>query len=228
MHSGKTKILKIGTSDTQPVNLEDIPLEEVDSFTYLGSIVDKKGGTEADVKARIGKAKNAFIQLQKVWKASKISLRTKLRLFNSNVKSVLLYGSETWKTTDTVLRKVQTFINGCLRKILKISWQDRVKNEDIWERTKQRPIIEEIKTRRWRWIGHTLRKPASSTTRQALQWNPQGARRRGRPRETWKRCIERDMKQMGHGWSGLGKIAQDRRTWKSLIRVLYSDKGDRP
>ena len=125
------------------------------------------------------------------------------------------------------MRKVQTFINGCLRRILKIKWQDRVKNDDIWERTQQRPIVEEIKTRRWRWIGHTLRKPAHSTTRQALQWNPQGSRRRGRPRETWKRCIERDMKQMGHGWSELGRMAQDKRRWKSLIRGLYPDKGDR-
>ena len=79
---------------TQLVVFEGI-LGEVDSFTYLGSIVDKKGGTEADIKARIGKARNAFIQLQKVWKSSKISLRTKLRLFDSNVKAVLLYGSET-------------------------------------------------------------------------------------------------------------------------------------
>ena len=30
-------------------------MEEVDSFTYLGSIVDKQGGTEADIKARIAK-----------------------------------------------------------------------------------------------------------------------------------------------------------------------------
>ena len=131
VHPGKTKVLKIGTSTTQPVNLENQPLEEVDSFTYLGSIVDKKGGTEANTETRIGKARNAFVQLQGVWKSSKISLRTKLRLFNSNVKAVLLYGSGTWKTTGTVMRKVHAFINSCLRKILKVKWYDRVKNEDI-------------------------------------------------------------------------------------------------
>ena len=97
--------------------------------------MDKVGGTDADVKARIGKARSAFTQLKKIWKAGKISLRTKLRLFNSNVKSVLLYGCETWKTTDTVMRRVQTFINSCLRKILKVKWQDKVRNEAIWERT---------------------------------------------------------------------------------------------
>ena len=110
---------------------------------------------------------------------------------------------------------------------MRIKWYDKVKNEYIWERTGERPIAEEIKMRRWRWIGHTLRKPATSTTRQALQWNPQGARRRGRPQETWKRCVERDMKHLGYGWSELGKMAQDKKGWKSLIRGLCPDKGGR-
>jgi hypothetical protein len=34
-----------------------------------------------------------------------------------NGKSVLLYGSETWRTTKTNSHKLQTFINTCLRNI---------------------------------------------------------------------------------------------------------------
>jgi hypothetical protein len=45
-----------------------------------------------DVRNKISKANGAFNQQQKVWKSSAISLRTKLRIFNSNVKSILLYG----------------------------------------------------------------------------------------------------------------------------------------
>ncbi|RUS77407.1 hypothetical protein EGW08_014826 [Elysia chlorotica] len=40
----------------------------------------------------------------------------------------------------------------------------------------------EIMKRKWGWIGHTLRKPASNITRQALDWNPQGKRKVGRPK----------------------------------------------
>jgi hypothetical protein len=36
-----------------------------------------------------------------------------------------------------------------------------------------------IKGRKWRWIGHTLRKPTDSIETSALGWNSQGARRRG-------------------------------------------------
>ena len=112
-----------------------------------------------------------------------------MRLFNSNVKSVLLYGCETWKATAGTLKKVQTFVNRCLRTILKIRWDERVRNKDLWERAGQVPMKEEIGKRKWRWIGHTLRKPKGNLTRQSLRWNPQGNRGQKRPRETWRRCV---------------------------------------
>ena len=64
---------------------------------------------------QMSKARVAFLQLKYIWSASPIAIQTKIRLFTSNVKSVLLYGSETWRTTKKTTRKVQTFINNCLR-----------------------------------------------------------------------------------------------------------------
>ena len=83
-------------------------------FTYLGSIVSTDGGTEEDVKARLGKASVAFHMLDKLWKSKIISRHTKLKIFNSNVKSVLLYGSETWRTTKQLQHKIEVIINNCL------------------------------------------------------------------------------------------------------------------
>ena len=60
INRGKTKVLKINTMITEPVRLVDDLLEEVNLFIYLGSVVDIQGGTEADVKARIGKAKSSI------------------------------------------------------------------------------------------------------------------------------------------------------------------------
>ena len=99
---------------------------------YLGSVIDKQGGTDRDVAARIGKARGAFVTLKNIWAAKEISLKTKLRIFNSNVKTVLLYGCETWRTTKKMLQRIQTFINSCLRRIYRIRWQDKIRNEDIW------------------------------------------------------------------------------------------------
>lgn len=44
-----------------------------------------------------------------------ITLKTKLQIFNSNVKSILLYASETWTITNNIADKIQVFLNCCLR-----------------------------------------------------------------------------------------------------------------
>ena len=225
IHPGKSKILKVKSTNTDPITVNGNQLEEVQSFTYLGSIVDDTGGSDADVKARTAKARLAFNSMSKIWKDSGMSLRTKCRLFNSNVKSVLLYGCETWKLTQTNTKKLQTFVNTCLRKILKIRWPEKIRNEELWERTQQNQMVNVVGQRRWRWTGHTLRKPATSIVRQALTWNPQGHRNRGRPRMTWRRCMEDDMKRGQHIWQDIQRLAQDRNQWKDVVRGLYPDTG---
>ena len=90
-----------------------------------------------------------------------------MKFFNSNIKCVLLYGTEIWRTTKVILSKIQRFINYCLRKIMNVRWFDKVRNEGLWQRENQDPINTQIKKRKWAWIGHTLRKPPSSITRQA-------------------------------------------------------------
>ena len=92
-----------------------------------------------------------------------------------------------------MIKKLQTFINRCLRVILRVRWTDRVRNEDLWERAYQVPIEEDIKRRRWRWIGHTLRKSGGSISRYALKWNPQGKREKT-TRDMEKVCGEGDGK----------------------------------
>ena len=226
IHPGKSKVLKVKSTSKEPVIVNDKPLEEVENFTYLGSIMNDRGGTTADIKARTGKARVAFNSLKKVWKDRTISNKTKVRLFNSNVKSVLLYGCETWSLTQTLLKKLQSFVNTCLRRILRIHWPERICNTDLWERTSQQPLDEEIGQRRWRWIGHTLRKPNSSITRHALQWNPQGRRNPGRPRATWRRGIEDDLKRKDLTWREISRYAQDRCKWRTVVRGLYPVKGE--
>ena len=225
INKSKTKIMKINPSNHEHVHLAGKALEEVESFTYLGSTIDINGGSDADVRARIGKARSAFVLLKKIWESKELKLQTKVKIFNTNVKTVLLYGAETWKTTASLTQKVQTFINTCLRKILKIKWPNTINNKELLERTHQVPIDEDIIKKRWRWIGHTLRKPPGSTTRQCLTWNPQGKRKRGRPKNTWRRELEADMQNMGYTWKQLERKAQDREEWKVLVDGLCPRRG---
>ncbi|KAH9596966.1 hypothetical protein MS3_00000978 [Schistosoma haematobium] len=114
----------------------------------MGSIIDEQGGSDADVKVRISKARAAFLQLKNIWNSKQLSTNIKVRILNTNVKVALLYGAETWRTTTITIKKVEVFINSCLRKILNIHWPDTTSNSLLWERTNQLPAEEEIRKRR--------------------------------------------------------------------------------
>jgi len=106
-----------------------------------------------------------------------ISKGVKIQIFSTDVKSVLLYACETWKTTNQITRRLQTFINKCLRQIMNIKWTDKITNEELWKITKQKPIEIQIKRRKWNWMEHTLCKEAGAIEKTALDWNPQWCRK---------------------------------------------------
>ena len=169
INATKTKLTRVGTKQDDGVMIAGEQIEEVDEFRYLGSIVSKKGGTDEDIQARIGKARQAFTMLRPIWRSTALTTRTKLRVFGSNVKAVLLYGAETLKLTKELKQKLQVFNNKCLRSILQIWWSRRIRNEELWRQTEQRPIEEEIKQRAWGWIGHTLRRPEGHVAKRTLE-----------------------------------------------------------
>ena len=97
----KTEVMGVNTNRQEAVQLQGKEIKEADSFTYLGSVVSKDGGTDEDIRNRINKARHAFNALRPIWRATSLSLQNKIRIFGTNVKSVLLYGSETWHATKT-------------------------------------------------------------------------------------------------------------------------------
>ncbi|VDP46221.1 unnamed protein product [Schistosoma margrebowiei] len=103
----KSKILRYNTACTNPVTIDGEDSEDVKSFTYLSSIIDEHGGSDADVKARIGKARTVDLQLRNIWNSKQLSTNTKVTIFSTNVKTVLLYEAETWRTTKAIIQKIQ-------------------------------------------------------------------------------------------------------------------------
>ena len=112
--------------------------------------------------------------------------------------SVLLYGCETWLVTKEIRPKIQTFVNRCLRYMLRILWPNIISDKDLWKVTGQEDINLEIKKRKFRWIGHTLRKEDEEIPKAAVLWNPQGNRKRERPRKSWRRSV---IKKAGRSWN---------------------------
>ena len=75
--------------------------------------------------------------------------------------------------------------------------------------------------RRWRWIGHVTRQEAS-IAKTAMHWTPEGKRKRGRPKITWRRTVEKEIKEMGKTWEGIKFMARDRQMWREHVAALHA------
>jgi hypothetical protein len=78
-------------------------------------------------------------------------------------------------------------------------------------------LLSEIRKRKFGWIGHTLRKDDSEPCKAALQWNPQGTRGKGRPRNSWWRITLNESGK--HSWSDLRFIVRSREGWRRFVEL---------
>jgi hypothetical protein len=234
----KTEEIRVNARNNRPLHIGNETINRVDHFTYLGSNISADGGALKDVNMRIHKARGAFAKLSNVWKSTSITKHLKMKIFNACVKSVLLYGCETWLVTNEVKRKLQVFVNRCYRRILRIWWtgnpQDWPSNEKLLEKAGQQDINKEIQMRKYGWIGHTLRKKnakenvTAGTETQvcytALGWNPQGKRRPGAPKATWRRTVMKEcqLDVRTEKLYKLGDRASNRVRWKTFCCNLSS------
>jgi predicted ArsR family transcriptional regulator len=125
---------------------------------------------------------------------------------------------------------LDTFLHKYIRSILKIYWPEKITNT---EARRKRAGLEKISTivkkRRWQWIGHVLRIDNNRNARTALDWAPEGKRKRGRPKETWRRTVEKERKQLGFNtWAEATRQVQDRSKWRGLVHgpILHEETGN--
>ena len=137
------------------------------------------------------------MKLNRVWNSSSVSRRAKIRLYKTLVKPVLMYGWETWKMTEGDAKRIDVFQNRCQRRIMKIKWQDKISNRELLKRANVERLSEEVRRRRWRFIGHILRKQPDNDCVTTLTWTPEGKRKRGRPKTTWRRTVEKERSEAG-------------------------------
>ena len=102
-------------------------------FTYLGSTLSRAVYIDDEVTARTAKASLAFGRLRtNVWERNGIRLDTKLKVYMPVALPTLLYACETWTVYLCLAKRLNHFHLSCLRKFLKIRWQDKIPDtEDL-------------------------------------------------------------------------------------------------
>ena len=221
----KTEAMCVNVPSPTKIRVRGQDIPYTNKFTYLGSVLCQDGGTSVDIQSRLNEARNAFMSLRSVWRSASYSTKTKLRIYQSCVLSTLLYGSECWRMTEQDLSKLASFHTANLRKILRIFWPQKISNDQLLRQTKQEDIRTLVNRRRWRWIGHVMRKASNNIARIAMHWTPEGKRSRGRPKTTWCRTVEKRLRGLNYSWSTIEKLAKDRQGWKDFVAALCATQA---
>ena len=134
------------------VEINGREIDDVDRFVYLGATVSKEGGGTEDIQNRVVKVNGLFLRLKKIWSSHSISQQTKVRLYKTLVKPVLMYGCETWKMDKCDENKIDVFQSRCLRWIFKICWQERITNKEVLKMAEIENLSVDMRRRRWKFI----------------------------------------------------------------------------
>ena len=207
INASKCKILSPESQDTIEINGE--PVENVDQFVFLGSVVPN---TSDDVKRRIALASSAFGRLKdNVWRNRAISSSLKMRLYASLILPIATYASETWALKVEDERRLQVFENDCLRSIVGKTRVDRCRLTDIRNQLNlKKTIIDVVQRKRLNWYGHVVRRNGDSNVYRAYKEEFPGKRPLGRPPKRWSDMVRKEMQTP---LLSLESNAKDRERW---------------
>ena len=76
----------------------------------------------------------AYIYIYTIWNDRNLTLNSKILLSQSLVSSIFLYACETWIISKELQRRITAMDFICLRRLLKISYKDRITNKEVRNR----------------------------------------------------------------------------------------------
>ncbi|KAL1445907.1 hypothetical protein WDU94_015575 [Cyamophila willieti] len=215
----KSKYMRVSKRENRRmtnINVNGQVFEEVAAYKYLGTEITNDSRCEVEIKKRIVLAKNAFWKHKEIMRRN-VSKSTKLRLLKTYVFSIMTYGCEAWTVSNIFSKKINAFEQWCYRRMMKVSWIDRITNEEILRRMgKERPeLLNIIRERKLKFAGHMIRGSGGELLLDIIEGNVNGPRSRGRPRRVWLDDVKK--------WLGVStyqeckNLANNRELFRSTI-----------
>jgi hypothetical protein len=169
------------------MHVDGEPIQRLEKITHLGSLVNDQWDHSVEIKSRIEKARAAFFRMKKILCGRELSLQLRMRLVRCYVFSVLFYGVESWTLTENTLKRLEAFEMWVYRRMLRVPWVDRVRNEEILGRMgKETEVIRTVKVRKLSYFGHVMRHPETyGLLHLIIQGKIMGTRGPGRRRTSW-------------------------------------------
>ena len=216
----KTKIMVVdkGRERKDEFVIDGVKIEEVESFVYLGSLINIKGRSDTEVhrKSRggwrwVGEQNMVSILL---WKSRGMSLGLKLRLLRATAFPIAIYGCESWTMISGDKKRVDAFELWCYRRLLRVSWTERKTNKWVLEKIGSvLTLRKSMAERKMRLFGHIVQK--NGMKNRLMQGKMEGKRRSCRPATTWFQ----DLKELTKlDIVAASQLANDRERWRKIIK----------
>ena len=170
-----------------------------------------QGSTQEEIRKRIGMAKVAYMNMKGLLNATSIPVELRVRFAKCYVWSVLLYGCESWVIRRIEEKYLESFEMWLWRRMERIKWTDRVRNEEVLRRVGQkRTLLKAIRKRKINWLGHILRRDCLQ--RRVMEGKIEGKKGRGRGRMGMLSDIRK-----GRTYQEMKEDAQDREKWRKEV-----------
>ena len=232
--------LLVNTDKTENTTLQRHPgkkgaeKEEWRKVKKVGSLL----GDREDIARRKQLSTVSLRKLNSLWIRKKAKVERRVKLYNSLVRSILLYNCGTWGMSKSDEDKIDSFHRQHLRQILNIKYPNKIKSKHLYKTTRQHAISTDITKARWKLFGHTLRMHKDTPARKAMKFyfEQSGAKKfKGRKRTTIVNTLNRDItntKQI-YPQFDLPKLnseldlhnirvkAQNRVLWRKRVKMIY-------
>ena len=175
----KTKVMQFNTNTSETkIMVDDIILENVSEFCYLGHTIFNNGNNSTDL--RIAKATAKFYELGDVLQDQEVHLSIRKKLLEASVRPRLTYATQSWKPSEGEINKLEACWCSFLRRMVKGGFRKKpadgndinfslvYTNQDLLRITKCHPIRDFINTQHLKYIAHVCRRPNTNLTKLSL------------------------------------------------------------
>lgn len=213
----------------QNITMDEYNFERVKKFKYLGTMLTENNDGTEEINSRIQAGNRCLYAVQDLLKSKVTSRRTKINIYKTIIRPVVMYGCEAWTLTAANEERLRVFERRILRKIYgpifdASTGRYRIRtNKELKDLYGDSDIVREVKSKRLQWAGHVRRLPDSRIVKLAWEEAPVGKRPLGRPRLRWKDNIAKDLRVMSID-EPLDAMT-DRQRWRNIVKSAKTHPG---
>ena len=149
---------------------------------------------------------------------SRVSTSTKLKLYDTCILPIYLYGSDCWAVSRTDACKIDAFIQWCLQMLLRIKWHQFVQNDEVRRLTGQPKLIAIVQSRRLTLFGHIAHMDENTDTKRILSTPSRGLEEASMtPDITWLSTIQQDLRSHNLALPEAVDMTQNQSLWRMWL-----------